>query len=184
MAEITIRISDKVLKIAGSILLVGAAIWGVLEILHSDVLLQKYEIRMFMPEASGLKEGAAVHLDGIRVGTVKEVAVATSASDPNRRVDVRLRIEKRYEDLIRTDSAASLITVGLLAEPSVNIQRGILPRPIEPGGEIHFIAVKELNVSPTDFLNALSKLADCKKKEKDDEAKQPEAGANTSLGRK
>jgi ABC-type transporter Mla subunit MlaD len=183
MAEITIRISDKVLKIAGSLLLAGAVIWALFEILHSDVLLRKYEINMFMPEASGLKEGAAVHLDGIRVGTVNGVAIQASSSDPSRRVEVRLRIEKGYQDLIRIDSAASLITLGLLAEPSVNIQRGILPGPIEPGGEIRFIPLKE-SVSATDFLNALSKLADCKKNEKDDEAKKTEAGANRSPTRK
>jgi ABC-type transporter Mla subunit MlaD len=60
MAEITIRISEKVLKIAGSVLLAGFVIWTLFEILHSDFLLRKLEITMFMPEASGLKEGAAV----------------------------------------------------------------------------------------------------------------------------
>ncbi|MBS1839333.1 MAG: MCE family protein [Acidobacteria bacterium] len=179
MAEITIRISDMVLKIAGSVVLAGVVTLGVFEILHSGVLLRKYEIRMFMPEASGLKKGAAVQLDGINVGTVIGVTIAASPSDPNRRVDVKLQIEKRYQDLIRADSAASLITLGLLAEPSVSITGGILPRPIEPGGEIRFIPPKE-SVSAADFLNALTKLADCKKNEKNDEAKKTEAGSNRS----
>jgi ABC-type transporter Mla subunit MlaD len=180
MAEITIRISDKVLKIAGSAVLAVIVIWGVFEILQSDVLIRKYEVRMLIPEAGGLKEGAAVHLDGIRIGTVSGVALAGASPDPNRRVEVRLRIEKRYEDLIRTDSTASAITVGLLGEPSVNIHRGISASNIQPEGEIRFAPVKELSISPADFLSALGKLADCKKEAKSGEVKRSEGDSKPS----
>jgi ABC-type transporter Mla subunit MlaD len=65
MAEVTIRISDKVFKIVGVIVVglclarLGLYIWS------SGILLPVYSLQMYLPESDGLAAGAPVRLDGI-----------------------------------------------------------------------------------------------------------------------
>jgi len=66
MAEITIRISDKALKIAGITLGSLCLAWVVFHLWSSGSFLPKYRLRVYVPEAAGLAVGAPVVLDGIR----------------------------------------------------------------------------------------------------------------------
>jgi hypothetical protein len=54
------------------------------------------------------------------------VELAPNAADSNRRIEVVLRIDKRFQNLIREDSSTTLTTESLLGGRVVNIRRGFL----------------------------------------------------------
>jgi len=159
MAEITIRISDRALKVAGVVLGFLFLLWGSLHFWESGVFRAKYQIRLFVPEAKGLHVGAPVRLDGMPVGTVSTVELAPNSTDSNRRIEVALRIEKRFQNMLRQDSSAALLTEGLLGERFVNVQRGFTGSPINNGEEIRVVPVVEVTL--TDFLDVLGKKVGC-----------------------
>ena len=159
MAEITIRISDRVLKVAGVVLSLLFLLWGFSQFWESGLFRAKYQIRLFVPEAKGLHVGAPVRLDGMQVGTVSTVELAPNSTDSNRRIEVALRIEKRFQNMIRQDSSAAVMIESLLGGRLVNIQRGFTGPPINAGEEIRVVPVVE--VTFTDFLDVLAKKAGC-----------------------
>ena len=163
MAEITIRISDTALKIALAVLLVVFLASGFSHLWSSGAFEPKYQILMFVPEAKGVQKGAPVRLDGMDVGSVSRVELVDKSADSNHRIEVELRIQKRFQNMIPDDSTASLIMGGLLGERYVSIGRGFAGPPINAGGEIKFLPVRE--VSFTDFIDAMGKKADCQNEE-------------------
>ena len=168
MAEITIHISDKTLKVVAAFVVAILLVWGFSHFWSTGLFRPKYEILMFVPEAQGLHVGASVRLDGMPVGTVSRVELARDSMSPNRRIEVDLRIEKRFQNMIRQDSKASLVTEGLLGGRYVSIQREFTGTPISPGGEIGVIPTKEVSVS--DFIDAIGKKADCQNAESNSSA--------------
>jgi len=164
MADITIRIPDRAVKAAA--VGVGAVflLWGVSQLWASGMFRPKYQVEMFVPDSVGIQVGAPVRVDGVSVGRVSAVSLAANPADSNRRIEVVLRIEKRFEDLIRNDSTASLFTEGLLGVRYVNIQRGFGSSPVPPGGEIRAVPAKD--VSLTDVIGALGQAGNCHNEEK------------------
>ena len=97
---------------------------------------RKYLISTFLQDAAGLKTGDPVRLAGIDIGNVAEIRISGS-HDPQRAVEVVMRILRTYQQEIRDDSLASLDAEGLLGQRFVNITRGNPPQPvIEHGGEL------------------------------------------------
>ena len=92
-------------------------------------------------------------------GDPRQVELAPNSTDSNRRIEVALRIEKRFQNMLRQDSSAALMTEGLLGGRLVNIQRGFAGPPINAGEEIRVVPVRE--VTFTDFLDVLGKKAGC-----------------------
>ena len=84
----------------------------------------KYSLKTYLPEVSDLQKGAPVSLDGVMVGSVQNLAINPHPSDPMHNIEIDMRIDKRYQNLIRTDSEASLVNQGLLGNRVVNISRG------------------------------------------------------------
>lgn len=153
MAEITIRISDKVLKAA----LVLAAIFlvcGFSYLWSLDVFSPKYQIRMFIPEVQGIGVDAPVRLAGMPIGRISRVELAKNLADSNRRIEIDLRIEEKFQNRIREDSYASPLRDGLLGERYIDIQPGFTGPPIPSGGEIRVVPVHEANFA--DFTNAIA----------------------------
>jgi len=171
MADITIRVSEKTLKTAGILSVAVFLLWGFSRLWSSGVLRPKYQIQMFVPESAGVQVGAPVRLDGMPVGSVSVVSLAGNSADTTRRIEVVLRIEKRFEDLIRNDSAATLVTEGFLGGRYVNIHRGFAGSPIPPGGEIRVVPAKEMTL--TDFIEVLGKAGNCHNDAKDSAQQSP-----------
>lgn len=84
----------------------------------------KYSLKTFLPEVSDLQVGAPVSLDGLMVGNVQKLTINPHPADHMQNIQIDMRIDKRYQNLIRTDSQASLVTSGLLGNRYVNISRG------------------------------------------------------------
>jgi phospholipid/cholesterol/gamma-HCH transport system substrate-binding protein len=173
MADITIRVSDKALKASGILLGAVFLLWGFSQLWASGVLRPKYQIRMFVPGSVGLHVGAPVRLDGMPVGRVSMVNLAGNSADSNRRTEVVLRIEKRFEHFVRDDSAASLVTEGLLGDRYISIHRGFTGSPIPPGGEIRVVPAREMTI--TDFIGLVGNAANCRDEEKGSAQQSPTA---------
>ena len=84
---------------------------------------EKFKMTAYFPSANGLRPGNDVLLDGLLVGTVKEVGLNR---DPavKARVAVVLEIDAAYKDNVREDSMVSIETVGLLGDMTVQITSG------------------------------------------------------------
>src|SRR5882672_9008017 len=127
----------------------------------------KYRLYVLLPEVEGLTVGAPVRLDGVEVGNVEKIAVAfpkpgePPAKDRNIRVD--MRIEQKFQEYIRSDSYASLITEGLLGNRYVDIDRGFVGRKLENEDEIpgrEEKALKEVVARSADLMTNLSSITE------------------------
>jgi phospholipid/cholesterol/gamma-HCH transport system substrate-binding protein len=82
-----------------------------------------YTLKAYLPSAGDLREGAQVRLAGISVGNVVKIRISPY-TDRQRAVEVDLKIARTYQSEIRTDSVASVETVGLLGDSYMDITRG------------------------------------------------------------
>jgi len=152
----------------GFFVLVGMLILatGILYVTGGRFLGPKYRLRAYLPEVEGLNLGAPVRLDGVEVGNVDAIRINPpkpgEAPSPERSIELILRIDKHYQDMIRSDSTAGLITEGLLGNRYVSIHRGfsgavLKDRDEVPGREEKAIkAIVERGADLTENLNALS----------------------------
>ena len=88
-----------------------------------------YIVKAYLPNAADLREGAQVRLAGISVGSVAKIKMSPFI-DPQRVVEIDMKISRSYQDDIRADSVASVETVGLLGDSYMDITRGT------PGEEV------------------------------------------------
>jgi len=96
----------------------------------------KYRLRTYLPEVEDLTQGAPVSLDGVPIGNVESFALTPHPANKQQNITVVLRLERKYQSSIRTDSTATLITQGLLGNRYVEITRGSTGSVIPPGGVV------------------------------------------------
>jgi phospholipid/cholesterol/gamma-HCH transport system substrate-binding protein len=122
----------------------------------------KYRLVTYLPEVEGLTVGAPVRLDGVEVGNVETIGINTEPKDPARNIKVGMRVSRKFEGYIRTDSTAGLITEGLLGNRYVSISRGLTGAVYKDGDEIpgrEEKAIKQIVERSADLtanLNAMS----------------------------
>ena len=99
-------------------------------------LSRRYTLKTYFASASGVHEGSEVHLAGIEVGNVKTIQLSPY-SDPNRAVEVVMKVTRRYQNQIHADSVANIETAGLLGDSYIDISRGGPDSPTLPNnGEL------------------------------------------------
>lgn len=149
---------------AGVSLFGAICVTGVLYFLWSSgFFLPKYRLRTHMADADGVQTGAPVRVDGIDVGTVASKNLAGKSASPQRRVELVLRIQKRDQEMIRSDSSASLASDGLLGKLYVKVERGFKGAPLNDEDEI--VPTPTIVNSVSGFFGSLAKMADCMKPE-------------------
>lgn len=159
MAEITIRISDRLLKVMGALLLGIAGVWLVSYPL-SDFLRPKYRLRMYTNEVAGLAVKAPVRIDGVEAGRVERLSLGKDPNNPDAKIEVILSLEKRYLNQLPQDSTATLSTEGLLGSRYVAIHRGLGDVPLPDNAQITAIPAIEKSV---DLKTSLTRFTDCMK---------------------
>jgi phospholipid/cholesterol/gamma-HCH transport system substrate-binding protein len=90
-----------------------------------------------LPDSTGLDPDADVLLNGVKIGTVESLRL-THAQDPNRVVEVRLKIEEIYLSSIPEDSVTTIDSENLLGDEYININMGRSPEHVRAGGELRY----------------------------------------------
>jgi len=78
----------------------------------------KIKLRTYFENASGLRVGAPVRLEGVDIGNVVGIRVVDRKLTP---VEVLLKISTKYQQQVHKDSQALLATAGVLGETFVDI---------------------------------------------------------------
>src|SRR5713101_352856 len=83
---------------------------GIFYVTGAGILGPKYRLKTFLPEVAGLANGAPVRLDGVEIGNVEGIKfVPRTPGQPavkNRSVEVDMRVERKYQNDVLTDSTA------------------------------------------------------------------------------
>src|SRR5262252_8639758 len=153
----------------GLFVLVGLLVLAVaiFYVTGAGVFGPKYHLRTFLPEVSGLATGAPVRLDGVEIGNVDRIALAPrehgKPPDRLRNIEIGMKLDRKYQNDVLTDSTAMLVTEGLLGNRYVNIQRGFTGVPLKDGQIVTGTeekAIKEVVERSADVLSNLRALSD------------------------
>src|SRR5580765_8058173 len=139
-------------------LLVIAA--GIFYVTGAGFLGPKYRLVTYLPEVAGVSNGAPVRLDGVDVGNVESIKLtprtAGHAPEKSRNIEVVLKLDKKFQGDILTDSTASLVTEGLLGNRYVNLTRGFTGAPLKDDQEVPGAATQSL----ADIMTSVQGLTD------------------------
>jgi phospholipid/cholesterol/gamma-HCH transport system substrate-binding protein len=149
----------------GIFVLAGLAILAVaiFYVTGAGFLGPKYRLLTYLPEVEGLETGAPVRLDGVAIGNVQSIGLTPQPQDSAHNITLVLRIDKKYQKEIRTDSTASLITEGLLGNRYVTISRGLTGEVIAANGVVpgkEEAAMKQMVERGADLMQNLGALSD------------------------
>jgi phospholipid/cholesterol/gamma-HCH transport system substrate-binding protein len=140
----------------GTFYVTGAGFWG-----------PKYRLRTYLPEVAGLATGAPVNIDGVNVGNVETLRLVPRTEsqplDKNRNIEVVMRLDRRFQNDILTDSTATAVTEGLLGNRYINVTRGFTGVPLKDGQEVHGAPqndMKEVMARSADVLENLKGISE------------------------
>ena len=108
----------------GIFFLVSLAVFlGIIYMLGARARLfeSRYMVHADFTEVGGLQPGATVRLAGVQIGRVSAVSLP---SQPGGKVRVSMNITRKYSEMVRKDSVASIQTQGLLGDRIVEITVG------------------------------------------------------------
>lgn len=107
----------------GALVLVAVAVLIVLIFLMSGstggLFSRKLVVRSYFENASGLKNGAPVTLEGVTIGNITRIRVVPERN-PNP-VEITMQLGHQYEPFIHTDSTTSIQQAGVLGDSFVDI---------------------------------------------------------------
>jgi phospholipid/cholesterol/gamma-HCH transport system substrate-binding protein len=122
---------------------------GIFYVTGAGFLGPKYRLRTYFPEVAGVTNGAPVRLDGVEIGNVEAIKMVPftpgHAPDKARNIEVTMRLDRRFQNDILTDSTATLVTEGLLGNRYVNISRGFTGTQVKDGQEVSGSAEQSLS---------------------------------------
>ena len=93
------------------------------------IFSRKLTVTTYFENSAGLKDGAAVNLQGVTIGTVKSISVTTSPDRKLTPVMVVMKLDAKYQTDLHTDSTAALTTVGVLGDTVVDINSQVATGP-------------------------------------------------------
>lgn len=138
--------------IVGLFVLVGIGVAAFMIVMlgsEQRIFEERIQLRAIFGNVSGMRVGAPVFVAGLSVGTVEQlrfvspgearrqegqVGPAADDRDLVSDIEVVMKIEERFRRQIRDDSVATVGSVGLLGDKSIEISVGSASQPIvEPG---------------------------------------------------
>jgi phospholipid/cholesterol/gamma-HCH transport system substrate-binding protein len=129
---------NALLRVGGLVL--AAAIILVLAIFattgQSSWFTRQITIYTYVPDAGGMRSGAAVNLEGVAIGNVTSVHLAERPPNPAMPVKVTMKVNPGHERWLRADSTVVLGTAGPLGQTLVNISAGTLKAPPAANGTV------------------------------------------------
>jgi phospholipid/cholesterol/gamma-HCH transport system substrate-binding protein len=134
-----------------SICLLSALLFLMTSASGMSVFSHKIILTTYFENSAGLKIGAPVNLEGVTIGEVKAVQVTTDPARKLTPVKVVMKIDPKYHASLRTDSKASLSTVGVLGDTVVDINSQVAVGPeLKSGAELQTLQSPNL----TDVIKA------------------------------
>ena len=109
----------------GITVLVSLIILAVLIFLMNStggIFTQKITLYSYFDNASGLREGAPVRLEGVDIGNVTRVRVVRDEPHKLTPVEITMKVNTKYADSLRKDSTVSQTTAGVLGEVFLDIE--------------------------------------------------------------
>jgi len=126
---------------------------------RSGILQRNYRLVTYFENVQGLVTGAPVRLVGKDAGRVEFVTFAPLAGDVPP-VRVVLQINESVRDRIRSDSVATIGTIGLLGDKYVEISMGTLEgRVLGDGEELASVSPVDLQVAVVRGTQAIDNVA-------------------------
>jgi phospholipid/cholesterol/gamma-HCH transport system substrate-binding protein len=122
----------------GTFVIVGLVLLGAIVFLlggETGVFARYVEYTASFNSIEGLQPGSPVRLAGVEVGQVDAITFYDDPAD--KRVQVRMRVQAKYAERVRADSAAAVGSRGLLGDKVVDISLGSADQPVvDEGGEL------------------------------------------------
>ena len=154
----------------GITVVVASVTLGVLLFLMSGtagIFTRRITVTSYFDNASGLRVGAPVRLNGVDIGNVTKINIVTSKDKQLTPVEVVMKITTKYHEALRRDSVTSLETAGVLGETYVDIDSAqAIASPLQDGDtlptQVHpdFNQVVKASQGTLQNMDALLKRAD------------------------
>lgn len=90
----------------------------------ANLFTSRYELVAFLPNANGLRPGGQVTLAGQMVGTIKDIEFLPVDADTTRNLKITMAVDETVKPQIREDSRATVRTMGLLGDKTIDISPG------------------------------------------------------------
>ncbi len=137
-------------SIAGSPLLIGAvttlivvvAIFLSYNANNGLPFVPTYNIKVELPEGSGLQKGNQVRIGGTRVGIVKELTPKENKRTGRLTAQASLQLEKKVEPL-PANTKAEVLSVSTIGEKYLELEKGTSRKSLKAGGVIPVSQTKE-----------------------------------------
>ncbi|MEO6965856.1 MAG: MlaD family protein [Acidobacteriaceae bacterium] len=139
------------LKVGVLVIVALAALTGLIFLMSGStggLFSRRIIVHSYFSNASGLKAGAPVNLQGVSIGTVKKVLIIPHRKEAP--VKVIMSLGLNYQDALHTDTKASLQTAGVLGDTFVDLDSEHATGPELHNGD-------ELPVKPTPSLSDVIK---------------------------
>lgn len=94
------------------------------------VFARKLTLRSYFENASGLKNGAPVTLEGVTIGNITRIRVVPERNPTP--VEVTMQLGHQYEQFLHTDSTTSIAQAGVLGDSFVDITSASATGPTPP----------------------------------------------------
>jgi phospholipid/cholesterol/gamma-HCH transport system substrate-binding protein len=87
----------------------------------SGAFTSRFRLVTYFDNAEGLRKGQPVDFQGVPVGNVDSVSIDPNPRNPKKPVRVVMRINGKYQSLLRKDAIATVTTAGVLGESFIDI---------------------------------------------------------------
>src|SRR5262249_55851517 len=140
--------------VLGCVVLAGLLLagWSLFQIgSRQGLWAETYELRAGFTQIDGIERGTPVHVRGIEAGQVIGMELP-SPDDPDGKVYLRLRLDKKFQPLLCADAKARISSEGVFGSDRTNIETGRdVSRRLQDGDEIATAEVPQL----TDLLQEI-----------------------------
>ncbi len=151
----------------GSIVLVSSLLLCTLLFLMTSaagigVFQKRIIVRSYFDNASGVKVGAPVSLEGVTIGEVYHVEITTDPARKLTPVEVVMKVSPRFRSSLHKDSIVSLQTTGVLGDTVVDISSQLATGPeIQAGDELRtrdVPSIADVVASSQDTVKSLNSI--------------------------
>lgn len=121
------------LKVGALVLVAMAVLLGLVFLMSGSgggLFAPKLTLRSYFDNASGLKNGAPVTLEGVTIGSVMKIRIVPDRNPTP--VEVTMQVDQKARILLHTDSTSSIAQAGVLGDSYVDISSATATGP-EPG---------------------------------------------------